>query len=278
MRISCAQSQSWRRGNWCAGLLALLFLGCGLADYESHIEKQRKRLDQIDLENKLIGDPVEQPKRLLPDRSDQPGLSIDFFLRAPRDLARENDQPPLDYPPKKVDHQVSLFRYSLPKSERIDGAAPEKRESPLFLAVLVTTAPLPIDDKEKLKESRDEFRKNVVRALFHHRLTPEELYKQVAWKKYQLPPHSFDTADFLGGGVKDKTQKETYQWHLSLFFHEYDDAAEARKIQSAIIFQVPFERKDDKEMRKIRDLSLRSFGVGEDYQNKVAQHTRWPKR
>lgn len=256
---------SWRGGVLTA--LALLILGCGLADYESHIEKQKKRLEQIDLENKLIGEPLE-----MPTKPDEQGLSqslpAQFFLRAPREIAQQAEPPPAVFPPKKADNQVWLFRFAPPK-DKID---PTRPVDSLFHAVFVTTALLPED---KLKEAREEFRTNVLGAIQVYLRAGELPLKKAVWKKHPTPPLTFDALEFPAGLVKDK-QKEAYLWNFFLYFHEQDDPQEdKKKAAAAIAFQVPYDKKDDDKMRKARDLSLRSLGIGGEYQTKLDIYSRW---
>ncbi len=63
-----------------AAALALMTLGCGLAEYESHMSSEVVRLDRLDREAKFLGEPLRMPPLPKKDDKDQ---TWPVFLRPP---------------------------------------------------------------------------------------------------------------------------------------------------------------------------------------------------
>src|SRR2546422_3550485 len=66
--------------------LALVFFlgsGCGLRDYEDHIDRQKLRIKVFDEESQVLGDPLDAPLK-----DGVPLAPVGFFLRPPKSLAK----------------------------------------------------------------------------------------------------------------------------------------------------------------------------------------------
>ena len=77
-------------------LLALSVAGCGLSDYQSRMDDQRKRVKKFDDANQLLGDPIDIPAIPGPGKGRTetiPAWSFEIFLRIPKGYVL--DQKPL---------------------------------------------------------------------------------------------------------------------------------------------------------------------------------------
>lgn len=63
-------------------LLAIPLAGCGLSEYERHMAEEQKRLDRLEEENKVLGDPLEYPNTR--KDGDKTVYTASVFLRPPR--------------------------------------------------------------------------------------------------------------------------------------------------------------------------------------------------
>jgi hypothetical protein len=97
-------------------LLALLLvpacLGCGLSDYEQHMLESQARLARLEEQARLLGEPLELPRRpkVNPEDVEQP----DLFFRPPRGLDKSPanaDKPLGGKPPKQSGF---LYHYARP--------------------------------------------------------------------------------------------------------------------------------------------------------------------
>lgn len=252
-------------------VLAALVLGaagCGLADYEQHIDKQREYLKLYDEENELLGPPLEMPKRVIKDakggiRQDEP-LTVGFFLRPPKGIASKfkQDDPPFVY------EGLPLIRYPGPKD-------------PPGYNVLVTTALLAPDKKDGRPEIKGamkvkDFQRRVRGALmdFHQKQTG----RVVGW----LSP------EFEKTGIETQTSISLQGKPAQIFFQTQELAEQADKksgalykvyftstpiAQGAIIYQIPAEAKDNATLKRAIQLSVKSYGLA-DAKQKLTDYRR----
>jgi hypothetical protein len=250
-------------------LLALVAVGCGLSDYEKRIDEQKKRLEKADQENALIGEPLEAPDMRATEKKQLvAALATPVFLRPPRGVGRFADREPYVFP-LKGPNQVFLYRYGAGQADKTNPKAP----LPAFAAVFFADCFVKTGKAEDGPTS-EEFRHNVIWALYVH--NGENPPKEIASQKLEVPPLTFEAVEFPGG-LKEKTPKEPqHLWYFFAYFHERALAAQGKRVAAAIIFQVPFERKDDDALRRARELSLRSLGIGDDYEKKHTAY--WASR
>ena len=58
--------------------LALLAIGCGLSDYEKRIDEQKKKLDRLSQEGKVLGEPLAFPPNRLNEKK-EPALALPIW-------------------------------------------------------------------------------------------------------------------------------------------------------------------------------------------------------
>jgi len=275
-----------RRGQLWLSALALFALGCGLSDYEKRIDEQKKKLERVDQEGKLIAEPLASPPYRLNEKKEQVlGLPLEFFFRPPRGISRTPEPAPYAFPAKGP-NQVFLYRYPTAKPEKSD---PKTERPPLAEAIFLTTSF--VDDRPEHGLTLEEFKKNVIGALnFGYLRNTEVPVKQMVQKKHQAGPLLFEVVELPGGLIKEvkdpkdakdtkdgkdakgKSPKERYLWHFSVCFHHEKSITRSRTVQAAIVFQVPYERRDEETVRKAQDASLRSLGIGDEQDKKQAAY------
>ncbi|WP_146751194.1 hypothetical protein, partial [Pseudomonas aeruginosa] len=69
-----------------AAVLLLGANGCGLSEYEEQIDREQKRLQLIDEENKLLGEPIEAPKIKETNSTVFQISATTLFFRPPRGI------------------------------------------------------------------------------------------------------------------------------------------------------------------------------------------------
>src|SRR5437870_10640869 len=95
------QQCGFRPGRLWLPLLTLLALGCGLNDYEKHIDEQKKKLEKLDQEGKLIGEPLSYPPTRMNERNEPVlALPLEFFFRPPLGISKTPEPVPYTFPPK----------------------------------------------------------------------------------------------------------------------------------------------------------------------------------
>jgi hypothetical protein len=73
-----------------AALLALAVAGCGLSEYEALSLETQARVQRLNEENRVLGEPLKIP----PSKDDPDEPLARVFLRAPRGISREADASP----------------------------------------------------------------------------------------------------------------------------------------------------------------------------------------
>ncbi len=80
-------------------------VGCGLSEYGKLMEAEQKRLQSLDEEAKLLGEPAELPVKAQAGAGAQPSKPLDLFLRLPKGIS-----------PRAESVNEVLFRFSRPPS------------------------------------------------------------------------------------------------------------------------------------------------------------------
>ena len=98
----------WRKrllGQMVAALIVLAASGCGLRDYQSRMDEQRKRVQEIDEFHSLLDDPIEMPVMLyLNSKEEKPAWPFEIYLRLPKGYGMT--------PKDKTPYYIPCFRYS----------------------------------------------------------------------------------------------------------------------------------------------------------------------
>jgi hypothetical protein len=248
-----------------------LFLagGCGLSEYEKRMDQQDLALKRFDEESKALGEPLDSPMLIdVKTSAARPILVVEFFLR----------------PPKGTHSKAK------DAEEAKSGQAPLVcYPGPPGFNVLVSTQGIGQQVKEK-KEGKDkkkdtpgtmttkEFQHQVRAALA--RFYDKEFKKRIDWSRADktdkrtvvsqplkgAPVNLIfdnqtltDDPDPAGKNVSTKAPAAKDQYHdFRLFF--YQTGAE----QAAVIYQIPAAKRNDPEVNKGVDFSLRTLALGFD--------------
>jgi hypothetical protein len=236
----------------------LAAFGCGLGDYENHIDAQRERLKTFDEENKFLGGAINVPTYKAKTKAnldiDLPYWPFDVFLRLPKDMSTE---PTRDH----FGHQnLPLFRY------------PTNRDGyNAFIAagLIAEKRPPDKDGKPRPPEwSIDTFRDSVRGALMdyyrkEYKALPEfPAFERSRFQKMvkqpldeggqRLSPVAYEAIAF-----KDDFNRNLKEFSL---FQVYIHQAENRQV--AIIFQSPLTWISDDNLIKAVDWSLKTLETG----------------
>lgn len=261
------------------GLLSLLILylaaGCGLSDYEKRMDQQSLALKLFDEENKTLGDPLDFPMLIdVKSSAAKPILLVEFFLRPPKGTQSKPKNPEKESPGK-----VPLICYSGPAGNN----------------VLVSTFRIAQDAKVPKKVEGQmtpkEFQHQVREALA--RFYEKEIKKPIDWsraektekKTVQVPSGKgpllnliFDyqtLTDDPDPGRKTppppgKTKDDYHDFRL--FF--YQTGIE----QAAIVYQIPSLKRNDSEINKAVEFSIRSLALGMEASKKRQEFNKRKKR
>jgi hypothetical protein len=234
--------------------LLVLVAGCALGDYETRIDKQRKRLDVLDDENRFLNEPIEVPNTENKDGTKSPAWPFNVSIRLPRDFGASigatfsfNSQP--------------LFRCSTRDNYCAFVAAgliPEKKDGKDAKGKDAKPAPSewPVE----------KFRANVYGALREYcykdpKIASFPSLEGVSYTKMTkvtvgetgelLPAIAFDVVYFKAG-----------EFRFDCYFHQQNDR------QAAIVFQYPLASANDENLKKGIDMSLASIAFGAEASNR----------
>src|SRR5205807_4528980 len=87
MRVSGVGSRVFRVKAAVCVAACLVLSGCGMKEYEDHMDEEEIFLKKFDEENKALGDPLGMPVRMVPGGNsmiEDDALRIRFFFRPPR--------------------------------------------------------------------------------------------------------------------------------------------------------------------------------------------------
>jgi hypothetical protein len=231
-----------------APYLLLILSGCGLADYENRIDKQRTRLSVYDEESKYLGAMLELPPS--PKRNAPGPFPFDVFVRLPRGIAGTTAEKNGTY----LINSQFIFRYLGNDGQNV------------FLTAALAAPPDEPTNMERGEWTPEDFRSSFELALgtiikgfpparetFEHHVRPPTTGPQ-------LPDLIFDESTFEDGpGRKDGT-------YVAVYTHQ------RRGRLIAMAFQVPQARKNDIAVQRGIDLCLRSLDISE---NAAAKRTAY---
>jgi hypothetical protein len=237
-----------------AGVL-LPAAGCGLGDYERHIDAQRARIKVLDDENRVLGDLVEPPRE---EKSDTSYWPFTVYLRLPRGYA--NSVTERSQQAAYID--LALFRF------------PAKEGYNIFVAAgWVGKKPGPGE------WPTDTFREYVRGALMEfyraeHKVIPEfpafdraklqRMTKQpVSASGAALPAMTFDVIAFT-----DKFNKAVEPSFFQAYFYHLPDR------QIAVVFQSPLASVQTESQLQAVDWTLKTLDIGTDAAAKRAEYAK----
>jgi hypothetical protein len=210
---------------------ALLLGGCGLSDYEAKLASEQKRVDRLDEENMLLGEPLDLPPQKSREATTPLGTpTLDVFFRPPRGINTKYDPTPLG---------ELLYRYTraAPRggARRYSPGYVDPADNP-FLEVDLAVTP-----EGNWKEFTDK-----VQQPFQGMAAAEPIppLKEPAGKKRL----DFQSVAFNDAGNPPAT--------YLVFFHKGQHAL------VAIVYRVSQSKATDPEVAKTIDVSLKTLAVG----------------
>jgi hypothetical protein len=218
-----------------APLLLLAVGGCGLADYESKMERGQKLIEFIDKQNVYLGNPIEPPPPEKapagPDGTVVPKPKVELFLRLPKGIETK---------PEPATMGPILYRY--PK-EVITATRPSAKAGPIpkglpeFQEVLVAMS---------TERGRDEF-----------------------WTAILSPFGAVDTStmtrETLQAPGRPSLMFEKLSFNASLPLpnsYNHCFVHQAQNVMVGIVYSVPVDKANDPEIKAAMEASLMSLAVG----------------
>jgi hypothetical protein len=216
-----------------APLLLLAIGGCGLADYESKMERGQKLIEFIDKQNVYLGNPIEPPPPEKapagPDGTVVPKPKVELFLRLPKGIKTKTEPPTMG---------PILYRY--PKEE-ITATRPSAKAGPIqkglpeFQEALVAVS---------TERDRDQFWTAILSPYGVEPSTPTRETLQVPGR----PSLTFEKLSFSTSSPPPS----------SYYFYVH----QAQNVWVGIVFSMKLEKATDPEVIAAMEASLRSLAVG----------------
>jgi hypothetical protein len=258
MRLGFANGRS----GWAAMILTAGFglaaCGCGLNDYEQHVDAELAYLKDFDEENKYLAEAaLEMPKKLADNagvKMEVDAFSTAFFLRPPIWIAVK----PMAGEKPFTSGRVALYRYPGPSGYNL-----------LFTEASLDKEPVTKTDiKDGLAPA--DFRAQVRGALVQFMQRAYQV-NEFGWANDDKTTKvSFPVKNFHGrpGNLEFEKQefnnkpaaaKDDDKYHAFEVYYHTDGAT-----QAAIVYELPPSMTREQKARKTLDLSLRAFALGPD--------------
>jgi hypothetical protein len=221
-------------------LLAGLLTGCGIADYEKRMDRQRHRLQVVDEEQKYLGEMVEPPAS---ENTDAPKLiPFEVFLRLPQGISRTIADKEGAY----AIGDLIIYRYPGPDGFNVFLAAGNARD--------------PKSDSRKGEISAEEFRDTFVLGVSTI-LRDKKVRRPAKMETLSRPALTY-TKDKVRGldfdmFVLEPDPNVPGPAHVGVYVHQRGPRL------LGLAYQVPYERKSDIPVAQGIDLSLRSLDLGD---------------
>ncbi len=237
-----------------AALVLALAAGCGLRDYEDHLDAQRKRVEVFDEEQRFLGPVLENPGYEGADGNKVPIWPFDVFLRLPAGIQGELG---------KKDSQFNYLDLPLYRYAGGDG----------FNAFVAAGLIAPAGGKGKEDKPRpaewpvEAFREHVRGALIEYYFKAYgigadfPLFDRAKFKKMEKrpvsdrgalqPPIEYEAIAFRDDFNRNLAERSLFQ----VYFHE-----EGNK-QVAIVFQSPASWMTKEALIKGVDWSLKTLDI-----------------
>jgi hypothetical protein len=250
--------------------LCLIPLGCGLTDYEKHMDEEQAILKDFDEENKFLGDPLEMPmKWVVTDKlkSQQDALRTRFFLRPPKDFMAKSKEG------ESFQHeQVTLYRFPGPGGENLLFTIAELDQNPLTQAK-IKNGITPKDFRAQVRGALVQF------VLKEYRLTMnswagEDKVNRISYSVRNLHGRP-GNLDFQGQAFTDKpaAAKDDATYRVFEAYYHIDSI-----YQAAVLFDMHVPRSREPNVRKAIELSLRSLVLGADALAKIQEFVMRSRR
>jgi hypothetical protein len=264
--------RSCRRSKWWSVVLgagcSLLAWGCGLSDYETHMDEEQAYLKDFDDENKFLGGPLEMPPKM-DSKTKMPtdALRVKFFLRPPQSTATK-------VPPNEVFsfQQVNLYRYPGGAGFNVLFTSGELDKNPLTQHE-VHGGIAPKDFRSQVRGALAQFVKKQYGVNATSWLTEDSL-ETVNYPVRNLHGRpgnlTFERQGFRDTppGAKEDPKHRSFELYYCI------DGIN----QAAIVYEIPVQFSRDTDTRKKVDFSLKSLVLGPDAQNRLAGQTQRQQR
>jgi hypothetical protein len=245
--------------------LVLAAAGCGLSDYEKHMDEQQAYVKIFDEENQLLGDPLEAPVLMVKQKNivtKEQALPAEFFARPPKGIASkvaDKDGP-------FIFQYVRLYRYA----------------GPAGYNVLVTTGQVAAEKKDakpvvKGVPTKKEFQHQVRRALVE--FYRAQFGRSMPWlaAEYAKTKQEVRSIPVPGGAPVQMTFEvlalaDRPGTKLGSQFFVYFTSTPL--YQGAIIYQVPAEKSQDPDLAKALNYSLNTFALSPNANKKRQDYRR----
>lgn len=227
-------------------LAAVWTAGCGLSAYEAKMAAEQKRIETLDEENKLLGDPIE-----LPQDGNASGLPLgvnsaakkapEIFLRLPRSLSSKSD------PGTYGDILHHFGRVQTSSYGRGYGQGNDAKANPFEDAYVGVTA----------NQNFDDFKNKVLQPFG---VQPTE------WAKVEINPPGRNRIEFQATRFVDANSAS-----FLVYLHPGATA------QVAIILRVSGAQVQSAEVKKGVDLTLQSLALGTEAEQQRQRFVPPPK-
>jgi hypothetical protein len=250
--------------------LCLVALGCGLTDYEKHMDEEHAFLRDFDEENKFLGDPLEMPLKWVMRgkfKQQEEAVPGKFFLRPPKGFAARSKEGET-FPHERV----TLYRFPRAGGENLLFTAAELNKNPLTGGE-IKTGIAPKDFRAQVRGALVQF------VLKEHKLFMNSWAGEDNLKRIPYPVKNLHgrpgILEFDGQAFTDKPAdaKDEAKHRLLEAYYLIDSI-----YQAAIIFDMPVPKSRDPNARKAIELSLRSVVLGPEAFGKVQEYVMRSRR
>jgi hypothetical protein len=220
--------------------------GCGLSEYERQIEEEQKRVQGLDEENRLLGDPVEAPKIKDASPNATSPVPAPLFLRPPRGIQSK----PADAPRAEI-----LYTYS-PRYRNPYQMRPGSNDDLPFLRMDVAIAPAtpPAGDWTQFV--------NQVQTAFAGTTAADE--PNVTREPSGRPPMVFQARSFTEPAADPKQAPTVYR----VYFYK------GPQYHVAIAYHLPQAQAKNADVDKCINASLQTLTLGADATPKMDKWKR----
>jgi len=244
--------------------LHLMALGCGLTDYEKHMDDEQTFLKEFDEENKTLGGALEMPmKETVVGKIKTPAeaLKVKFFLRPPRWIATKVKEGE-----SFASGKVTLYRFPGPAGYNLLFTDAELDKHPLTRGDIKDGIPH-ADFRAQVRGALVQFVQREYRLAMNSWIGDDKLTKPPPYPVRNLHGRSgsleFEKQEFTDAlpGAKEDPRQRTFEVYFRL-----DGAS-----QAAIIYEMPVPITKDQTARKTVELSLRTLVLGQDASAKIQE-------
>lgn len=231
---------------WRSVLMAALLGvgGCGLSDYERHMDAERERVKLYDEENRVLGDAIEVPTEKAKETEEKPAWPFEVFLRLPAGVSGKVAG--------RYGSTVPLYRYAGQDMNVFvaAGIVAEKNKDGIYKPGEWIVDDFRTGVRAALKKFYDDaYKYNPLRLVQEQPVKDQR--KPQSWRGGELPALDFDK--YAGSDKENARAKELSSFEMYVY--------RVANRQIAIIYQYP-ERVSAEKQSGI-DLSLKSLDISD---------------